>query len=385
MTALFDTLFNGLAIGSVLMLAALGLAVVFGLMGVINMAHGELMMLGAYTTFVVQNLLKSGPLEALFPIYILISIPIAFLVSGLVGLLLEKTVIRRLYGRPLETLLATWGVSLILQQFVRSVSTAFFLSLLAAVAVGLLAPRFTPAAWWRQRWTPLLKAGSWILALIVGISLGSALGSQRALDQPWFSARNLDVTAPEWLRGSIDLGGVTMPTARLFILALTALALVCVNWFLQKSAWGIRIRAVTQNRSMSSCLGIPTETVDALTFFVGSGLAGIAGVAVSLLGSVGPNLGGNYIVLAFMVVVLGGLGKLWGTVVAAFVLGIVDYVIGSGSLLLLWPSMPAALNGVISFFATTSMAKVLVFVLIMVFLQFRPAGMFPQKGRMVEA
>ena len=385
MTALFDTLFNGLAIGSVLMLAALGLAVVFGLMGVINMAHGELMMLGAYTTFVVQNLLKSGPLEVLFPIYILISIPIAFLVSGLVGLLLEKTVIRRLYGRPLETLLATWGVSLILQQFVRSVSTAFFLGLLAAVALGLLAPRFTPAAWWRQRWTPLLKAGSWIVALVVGIGLGSLLGEQRSLQQPWFSARNIDVTAPEWLRGSIDLGGVTMPTARLFILALTALALVGVNWFLQKSAWGIRIRAVTQNRSMSSCLGIPTETVDALTFFVGSGLAGIAGVAVSLLGSVGPNLGGNYIVLAFMVVVLGGLGKLWGTVVAAFVLGILDYVIGSGSLLLLWPSMPAALNGVISFFATTSMAKVLVFVLIMVFLQFRPAGMFPQKGRMVEA
>jgi urea transport system permease protein len=384
MTALFDTLFNGLAIGSVLMLAALGLAVVFGLMGVINMAHGELMMLGAYTTFVVQNLLKSGPLAGLFPIYILLSIPFAFLVSGLVGLLLEKTVIRRLYGRPLETLLATWGVSLILQQFVRSVSTAFFLGLLAGVALGLLAPRFTPAAWWQQRWTPLLRTGSWILAVIVGISLGSALGSQRALDQPWFSARNIDVTAPEWLRGSIDIGGVTMPTARLFILALTALALVGVNWFLQKSAWGIRIRAVTQNRSMSSCLGIPTETVDALTFFVGSGLAGIAGVAVTLLGSVGPNLGGNYIVLAFMVVVLGGLGKLWGTVVAAFLLGILDYVIGSGSLLLLWPSMPAALNGVITFFATTSMAKVLVFVLIMVFLQFRPAGIFPQKGRTVE-
>ena len=384
MTALFDTLFNGLAIGSVLMLAALGLAVVFGLMGVINMAHGELMMLGAYTTFVVQNLLKSGPLAGLFPIYILLSIPFAFLVSGLVGLLLEKTVIRRLYGRPLETLLATWGVSLILQQFVRSVSTAFFLGLLTGVALGLLAPRFTPAAWWQQRWTPLLRTGSWILAVIVGISLGSALGSQRALDQPWFSARNIDVTAPEWLRGSIDIGGVTMPTARLFILALTALALVGVNWFLQKSAWGIRIRAVTQNRSMSSCLGIPTETVDALTFFVGSGLAGIAGVAVTLLGSVGPNLGGNYIVLAFMVVVLGGLGKLWGTVVAAFLLGILDYVIGSGSLLLLWPSMPAALNGVITFFATTSMAKVLVFVLIMVFLQFRPAGIFPQKGRMVE-
>jgi len=385
MTLFLDTLFNGLAIGSVLMLAALGLAVVFGLMGVINMAHGELMMVGAYTTYVVQNLLKEGPLEAVFPVYILLAIPSAFLVSGLAGLLLEKTVIRRLYGRPLETLLATWGVSLILQQFVRSVSSAFFLGLLLAVAVGLLAPRFTPAAWWRQTWTPLLRAGSWVVAVAVGVIVGGGLGSVRLLHQPWFSARNIDVTAPQWLRGSVDLAGVTMPSARLFILALTALALVAVNWFLQKSAWGIRIRAVTQNRSMSSCLGIPTETVDALTFFVGSGLAGIAGVAVTLLGSVGPNLGGNYIVLAFMVVVLGGLGKLWGTVVAAFLLGIVDYVIGSGSLLLIWPTMPAALNSTIAFFATTSMAKVLVFILIMVFLQFRPAGLFPQKGRMVEA
>ena len=385
MTLFLDTLFNGLAIGSVLMLAALGLAVVFGLMGVINMAHGELMMVGAYTTYVVQNLLKEGPLEAVFPVYILLAIPSAFLVSGLAGLLLEKTVIRRLYGRPLETLLATWGVSLILQQFVRSVSSAFVLGLLLAVAVGLLAPRFTPAAWWRQTWTPLLRAGSWVVAVAAGVIVGGGLGSVRLLHQPWFSARNIDVTAPQWLRGSVDLAGVTMPSARLFILALTALALVAVNGFLQKSAWGIRIRAVTQNRSMSSCLGIPTETVDALTFFVGSGLAGIAGVAVTLLGSVGPNLGGNYIVLAFMVVVLGGLGKLWGTVVAAFLLGIVDYVIGSGSLLLIWPTMPAALNSTIAFFATTSMAKVLVFILIMVFLQFRPAGLFPQKGRMVEA
>jgi len=385
MTLFLDTLFNGLAIGSVLMLAALGLAVVFGLMGVINMAHGELMMVGAYTTYVVQNLLKDGPLEALFPLYILLAIPCAFLVSGLAGLLLEKTVIRRLYGRPLETLLATWGVSLILQQFVRSVSSAFIVGLLLAVAVGLLAPRFTPAAWWRQTWTPLLRAGSWVVAVAAGVIVGGGLGAVRALHQPWFSARNIDVTAPQWLRGSVDLAGVTMPSARLFILALTALALVAVNWFLQKSAWGIRIRAVTQNRSMSSCLGIPTETVDALTFFVGSGLAGVAGVAVTLLGSVGPNLGGNYIVLAFMVVVLGGLGKLWGTVVAAFLLGIVDYVIGSGSLLLIWPTMPAALNSTIAFFATTSMAKVLVFILIMVFLQFRPAGLFPQKGRMVEA
>ncbi|MFO0077063.1 MAG: urea ABC transporter permease subunit UrtB [Cyanobacteriota bacterium] len=385
MTALLDTLFNGLAIGSVLMLAALGLAVVFGLMGVINMAHGELMMLGAYTPFVVQNLLKNGPLQGLFPMYILISSPIAFLVSGLAGLLLEKTVIRRLYGRPLETLLATWGVSLILQQFVRSVSSAFILGLLAAIALGLLAPRFTPARWWQKRWTPLLAVGRWLLAGGLGVGLASALGTLPAFDRPWFSARNIDVTAPQWLRGSIDLGGVTMPTARLFIIALTAISLAAVHWFLQKSVWGIRIRAVTQNRSMSSCLGIPTESVDALTFLVGSGLAGVAGVAVTLLGSVGPNLGGNYIVDCFMVVVLGGVGKLLGTVVAALGIGVLSYVIGSGSLLLLWPSMPAALNQLITFFATTSMAKVLVFALIVAFLQFRPAGLFPQKGRMVEA
>ncbi len=385
MTALFDTLFNGLAIGSVLMLAALGLAVVFGLMGVINMAHGELMMLGAYTTYVVQNLLKNGPLEALFPIYLLLAIPLAFLVSGLAGLLLEKMVIRRLYGRPLETLLATWGVSLILQQFVRSVSSAFFLGLLLAVAIGLLAPRFTPKLWWRQRWTPLLAVGRWVVGGALGIALASALDGVRALREPWFSARNIDVTAPEWLRGSIELGGVTMPSGRLFIIALTALALLAVHWFLQKSVWGIRIRAVTQNRSMSSCLGIPTETVDALTFLVGSGLAGVAGVAVTLLGSVGPNLGGNYIVDCFMVVVLGGVGKLLGTVVAAMGIGVLSYILGSGSLLLVWPQMPAGLNDTITFFATTSMAKVAVFIVIVVFLQFRPAGLFPQKGRMVEA
>ena len=385
MDLLYDTLFNGLAIGSVLVLAALGLAVVFGLMGVINMAHGELMMIGAYTTFVVQNLFKSGPLETLFPAYILLAIPAAFLVSGLFGLLLEKTVIRRLYGRPLETLLATWGVSLILQQFVRSVSTSFAVGLVLAVAVGLLVPRFTPSPWWQQRWTPLLAVGNWLLAAVLGIGAALGLAGVRALRQPWFSARNIDVTAPQWLRGSIEVAGITMPTARLFIVALTVVALVLVTWFLQKSVWGIRIRAVTQNRPMSNCLGIPTERVDALTFLVGSGLAGVAGVAVSLLGSVGPNLGGNYIVDCFMVVVLGGVGKLMGTVVAALGIGILSYVIGSGSLLLVWPAMPTGLNELVTFFATTSMAKVLVFALIVVFLQFRPAGLFPQKGRMVEA
>jgi len=385
MDLLYDTLFNGLAIGSVLVLAALGLAVVFGLMGVINMAHGELMMLGAYTTFVVQNLFKDGPLEALFPIYILIAIPVAFVVSGVVGLLLEKTVIRRLYGRPLETLLATWGVSLILQQFVRSVSSAFAIGLVLAVLLGLLIPRFTPARLWQQRWTPLLGVGSWIGSGAIGIAVASALGGVRVLDQPWFSARNIDVTAPQWLRGSVELGAVTMPTARLFIIALTAIALAAVIWFLQKSVWGVRIRAVTQNRSMSDCLGIPTQRVDALTFLVGSGLAGVAGVAVTLLGSVGPNLGGNYIVDCFMVVVLGGVGKLVGTVVAALGIGVLSYIVGSGSLLLVWPAMPAALNELVTFFATTSMAKVLVFAVIVVFLQFRPAGLFPQKGRLVEA
>jgi urea transport system permease protein len=385
MDLLYDTLFNGLAIGSVLVLAALGLAVVFGLMGVINMAHGELMMIGAYTTFVVQNLFKDGPLEALFPLYILLAIPAAFLVSGLFGLLLEKTVIRRLYGRPLETLLATWGVSLILQQFVRSVSTSFAVGLVLAVVVGVLLPRVTPSRWWQRRWTPLLAVGSWVLAAGLGIAAALGLAGVRALRQPWFSARNIDVTAPQWLRGSIEVGTITMPTARLFIVALTVVALVLVTWFLQKSVWGIRIRAVTQNRPMSNCLGIPTETVDALTFLVGSGLAGVAGVAVSLLGSVGPNLGGNYIVDCFMVVVLGGVGKLMGTVVAALGIGILSYVIGSGSLLLVWPAMPTGLQELVTFFATTSMAKVLVFALIVVFLQFRPAGLFPQKGRMVEA
>lgn len=385
MNLFYDTLFNGLAIGSVLVLAALGLAVVFGLMGVINMAHGELMMLGAYTTFVVQNVFKAVLPESIFPIYILVAIPFAFLVSGLAGLLLEKTVVRRLYGRPLETLLATWGVSLILQQFVRSVSSAFVIGLLLAVALGILLPRLLSRVQLAPLWAGLKGTISWIASGLVGIGVASLLGQERSLDQPWFSARNIDVTAPTWLRGSIDLGGVTMPTARLFIIALTILALWGVTWFLQKSVWGIRIRAVTQNRSMSDCLGIPTETVDALTFLIGSGLAGVAGVAVTLLGSVGPNLGGNYIVDCFMVVVLGGVGKLLGTVLAALGIGVISYVVGSGSLLLIWPSMPPVLNELISFFATTSMAKVLVFALIVLFLQVRPAGLFPPKGRMVEA
>ena len=172
---------------------------------------------------------------------------------------------------------------------------------------------------------------------------------------------------------------------RLVIIVITILAVVGVTWFLNRSVWGMRIRAVTQNREMSDCLGIPTDTVDVLTFGIGSGLAGIAGVAVSLLGSVGPNVGTSYIVGCFMVVVLGGVGNLLGTVIASFAIGLLTDLIGAGRLLTIWPDMPAPLESTVQFFATASMAQVMVFALIVVFLQFRPAGLFPQKGRMVEA
>ena len=178
---------------------------------------------------------------------------------------------------------------------------------------------------------------------------------------------------------------ITFPVPRLVIIVITVVAVVGVTWFLNRSVWGMRIRAVTQNRAMSDCLGIPTQTVDVLTFGIGSGLAGVAGVAVSLLGSVGPNVGGSYIVGCFMVVVLGGVGNLLGTVLASFAIGWLTDLIGAGRLLTMWPDMPAPLAAVVDFFATTSMAQVMVFALIVVFLQFRPAGLFPQKGRMVEA
>jgi urea transport system permease protein len=187
------------------------------------------------------------------------------------------------------------------------------------------------------------------------------------------------------MRGGIDWLGFTLPIPRLVIIVMTILAVVGVLWFLNRSLWGMRIRAVTQNRSMSDCLGIPTDTVDVLTFGLGSGLAGVAGVAVSLLGSVGPNVGGSYIVGCFMVVVLGGVGNLMGTVLASLAIGVMTDLIGAGRLLTLWPQMPSPLASLVQFFATTSMAQVMVFALIVVFLQFRPAGLFPQKGRMVEA
>ena len=388
---LIDGLFNGVSIGAVLLIVALGLAVVFGLMGVINLAHGELMMLGAYTTYVVQNGFKllGDPVAGL---YIWAAIPLSFLVAALVGLGLERSVIRYLYGRPLETLLATWGVSLILRQYVRSVNWAMM------IGVFLFCLLFFGGQWILQQFTDWRRIRNWAIALVLPLSLAIATltgvlinqSENRALIKPWFSARNVDVTAPAWLRGGVAVGNTLhFPYARLFIIGLTIVCLIGTYWFLQRSAWGLRIRAVTQNRSMSACLGIPTQQVDAFTFALGAGLAGVAGFAVTLLGSVGPNLGGNYIVDAFMVVVVGGVGKLVGSIVAALVIGIITYLVGSGSIALILSSAGVSflqpLVDFFTFFATTSMAKVMVFAMIILFLQLRPAGIFPQKGRTVDA
>ncbi len=384
MQLLFESLFNGVAIGSVLLVAALGLAIVFGLMGVINLAHGELIMLGAYTTYVLQLIFKLPALKPFYDAYVLVAIPMAFVVSGVVGILLERTVIRRLYGNPLETLLATWGVSLILQQFVRSVPLAQAAGVVLTLVLGFGVPLLLPTRWMESGRARLIGLSCWAASTLVGVLAAGGLASQvsriaRA------TSRNVDVTAPKWMRGGIEWMDITFPVPRLVIIVMTVVAVVGVTWFLNRSVWGMRIRAVTQNRAMSDCLGIPTGTVDVLTFGIGSGLAGVAGVAVSLLGSVGPNVGGSYIVGCFMVVVLGGVGNLLGTVLASFAIGVLTDLIGAGRLLTIWPSMPAPMAGVVEFFATTSMAQVLVFALIVVFLQFRPAGLFPQKGRMVEA
>ena len=385
MTPLLEGLFNGISIGSVLLIAALGLAIVFGLMGVINLAHGELMMLGAYTTFVVQNVFKPWG-SPWFDFYILVAIPIAFIVAAIVGLILEKGVIRFLYGRPLETLLATWGVSLILRQFVRSVSWSL------TIAVGIFCLLFFGGMTLLSRRPNWERLRNLVIALLLPISgaialvAGNWLNTFRVLNKAWFGTRNVSVSAPSWLRGSTDALGFFIPYARLFIIVLTIICLVGVYWFLNRSAWGLRIRAVTQNRTMSACLGIPTAKVDALTFALGSGLAGVAGCAVSLLGAVGPNTGQNYIVDTFMVVVVGGVGNLLGTILAALGIGIINYIIGSGTLAAMFLSVEPLkpLVDFFLFFATTSMAKVMVFALIILFLQIKPAGLFPQKGRTAE-
>jgi urea transport system permease protein len=381
---ILDGVFNGISIGAVLLIAALGLAIIFGLMGVINMAHGELMMLGAYTTFVVQNYFK-GVGGFAFEAYILFALPLAFLVAAVMGLILEKGVIRHLYGRPLETLLATWGVSLILQQFVRSVSWVL------VIGISLFCLLFFGGMWLLRRRPDFERIRKWIIAVILPLSLGvsgavcTVVAQTYKLDvtKPWFGAQNVDVTAPKWLRGGIPLGNFQLPYARVFIIVLTLICLAGIYLFLQRSVWGLRIRAVTQNRSMSACLGIPTQQVDALTFALGSGLAGVAGCAISLLGSVGPNTGQNYIVDTFMVVVVGGVGKIVGSVVAAMAIGTISYLIGSGTLAIIFaPIQPLA--EFFTFFATSSMAKVMVFALIIAFLQVKPGGIFPQKGRTVE-
>ncbi len=383
MELLLDSLFNGVAIGSVLLVAALGLAIVFGLMGVINLAHGELMMLGAYTTYVTQLIFKLPILKPFYNSYIIVSIFLAFIVSGVVGILLEKTIIRKLYGSPLETLLATWGVSLILQQFVRSVPLAYGTGLVISLLIGLFLPTTFPLKIKESINFKYFKFSSWIFAASTGVLTGSVISSSVSkLSRA--SARNVDVTAPSWMRGQVEIIGTAFPKTRLMIIVITLISVIAITLFLNQSAWGMRIRAVTQNRQMSDCLGISTEKVDIITFGIGSGLAGVAGVAVSLLGSVGPNVGGNYIVGCFMVVVLGGVGNLLGTVLASFGIGIMTDLIGAGRLLSIWPDMPLPLSNTINFFATTSMARVMIFALIVIFLQFKPTGLFPQKGRMVE-
>jgi urea transport system permease protein len=291
--AMVQTLIFGLSQGSVLVLAAIGLAITFGVMGVINMAHGELMMLGAYTTYVVQLLMPQY-----IGASIIVAIPAAFLVSGLAGIAIERGIVRHLYGRPLETLLATFGVSLILQQAVRDI----------------------------------------------------------------FSANNRPVKTPAWLAGSLDINDVLSITYnRLYIIFFTFALFLGLLAVLKRTRLGLEVRAVSQNRAMAKAMGIRTEWVDAMTFGLGSGIAGIAGVALSQLTNVGPNLGQSYIVDSFMVVVFGGVGNLWGTELGGNALGVV--------------------NKVLEPYAGAVLAKIFVLVFLILFIQRRPRGMFPQRGR----
>ncbi|OBQ75158.1 urea ABC transporter permease subunit UrtB [Mesorhizobium erdmanii] len=301
--ALWDAgqnIWYGISLGSVLLLAAIGLAITFGVMGVINMAHGEMVMLGAYTTFVVQQVIRTS-FPGLFDWSLVIALPLAFLVAALVGLVIERGVIRFLYGRPLETLLATWGVSLILQQAVRSI----------------------------------------------------------------FGPTNQEVGNPSWMSGSFDVGQLAITWNRLWILVFALTVFGVLLYVMKRTPWGLQMRAVTANRRMAASMGIRTPWVDALTFALGSGIAGIAGVALSQIDNVSPNLGRGYIIDSFMVVVFGGVGNLWGTLVGAFSLGIV--------------------NKVLEPYAGAVLGKIVVLVLIILFIQKRPRGLFALKGRAVEA
>jgi len=294
--ATLETLFFGLSLGSVLVLAAIGLAITFGVMGVINMAHGELMMLGAYTTYVVQLAMPNH-----IGLSIFIAIPLAFLVSACVGMLIERGVVRFLYGRPLETLLATFGVSLILQQVVRDI----------------------------------------------------------------FSANNRPVETPAWMAGSLQINeALSITYNRLYVVLFMIVVFVILQMVLQKTSLGLKVRAVAQNRNMARAMGVRTQWVDAMTFGLGSGIAGVAGVALSQLTNVGPNLGQQYIIDSFMVVVFGGVGNLWGTLIGGMSLGVVSKVLEP------W--------------AGAVLAKILVLIALILFIQRRPRGLFPQKGRAAE-
>ncbi len=290
----------GVSLGSVLLLAAIGLAITFGVMGVINMAHGEMVMLGAYVTFVVQEVIRNHN-PALFDYSLAIALPLSFVVSAIVGILIERFIIRFLYGRPLETLLATWGLSLILQQAVRSA----------------------------------------------------------------FGPNNREVGNPSWMSGAFELGGINITFNRLWIVCFALAVFVALLGILRYTRFGLEMRAVTQNRPMAASMGIRTGRVDALTFGLGSGIAGIAGVALSQIDNVSPNLGQGYIIDSFMVVVFGGVGNLWGTLVGAFTLGIA--------------------NKFLEPFAGAVLGKIAILVLIILFIQKRPRGMFALKGRAVEA
>ncbi len=298
---LLGAIFQGLSLGSVLLLAAVGLAITFGVMGVINMAHGELVMLGAYTTFVVQQLFRDfapGGLDY----SLAVAVPAAFLVAGAAGVAIERSVIRWLYGRPFETLLATWGLSLILQQLVRTV----------------------------------------------------------------FGPTNREVSSPSWLSGAFETAtGLVLPYNRVAIIIFSLLVVAGIALVLRRTALGLYMRAVTQNRSMASSMGIRTGWVDAATFGLGAGIAGVAGVALSQIDNVSPNLGQAYIVDSFMVVVFGGVGNLWGTLVGAMSLGVI--------------------NKFLEPFAGAVLAKILVLVAIILFIQKRPRGLFALKGRAAES
>jgi urea transport system permease protein len=298
--SLAESVYYGISLGSVLLLAAAGLAITFGVMGVINMAHGEMVMIGAYVTFVVQQLLHAY-LPSLYGISLLIAIPMAFLTSGVIGIAVERSLIRWLYGRPLETLLATWGLSLVLQQVVRSL----------------------------------------------------------------FGANNQNVDTPAWMSGAFQLGGLTLTYNRLYIILFAFLVVAALMAALRYTPLGLRMRAVTQNRRMAAAMGIRTPWIDAMTFGLGSGVAGIAGVALSQIDNVSPNLGQGYIIDSFMVVVFGGVGNLWGTTLGALTLGIV--------------------NKFLEPIAGAVLGKIVVLVLLILFVQRNPRGMFPLKGRFVDA